>query len=286
MHSFDLGANPVRNTISLVADYLEQLTVYNSSLAQPGLSSFHAQSIPTIDIHSYLHRIQKYCPAPNECFIAILVYMHRLMRHNQNGRYEDSYAVDPYSVHRLVITGIMASAKYFSDVFFTNSRYAKVGGIPVAELNHLEIHLLVALDFQLAIPIAELQYYGDLLARNTLPYSPPCGKVWELAAQPTFELTDASSSSSSSINLPCSEPTSLESSTTNSPPSRFRQPCTHLGSTPPLSTSCESLKAKPSSVTTTATATAVPYLPRCSSSGTSLPNSLTRHFRSSIYNFE
>lgn len=284
MHSFDLGKNPVRNTTLLVAEYLEHLTAFNDNLAQPGLSSFHAQSIPTIDIHSYLHRIQKYCPAPNECFLAILVYMHRLMRHNQNDRFEDSFTVDSYSVHRLVITAIMASAKYFSDVFFTNSRYAKVGGIPVSELNHLEVHLLVALDFQLAIPIAELQYYGDMLARDTMPLAPPCGKAWEIAAQPTFELTDVSSSSSSSINLPCTEPNSVESSTANSPPSRFRQPYTHMEPTPPLSTSCESLRAKPSS--STAAVTAVRYLPRCSSSGTSLPNSFTRHLQSSLYNIE
>lgn len=41
------------------------------------------------------------------------------------------FAIDSYNVHRLVIAGVTVASKFFSDVFYTNSRYAKVsaGGL-------------------------------------------------------------------------------------------------------------------------------------------------------------
>lgn len=37
------------------------------------------------------------------------------------------FVVDSYNIHRLVIAGVTCASKFFSDVFYTNSRYAKVG---------------------------------------------------------------------------------------------------------------------------------------------------------------
>lgn len=36
------------------------------------------------------------------------------------------FVVDSYNIHRLIIAGVTCSSKFFSDVFYTNSRYAKV----------------------------------------------------------------------------------------------------------------------------------------------------------------
>lgn len=36
------------------------------------------------------------------------------------------FAIDSFNVHRLVIAGVTVASKFFSDVFYTNSRYAKV----------------------------------------------------------------------------------------------------------------------------------------------------------------
>ena len=36
------------------------------------------------------------------------------------------FVVDSYNMHRLVIAGVTCASKFFSDVFYTNSRYAKV----------------------------------------------------------------------------------------------------------------------------------------------------------------
>jgi PHO85 cyclin-6/7 len=49
------------------------------------------------------------------------------------------FVVDSYNIHRLVIAGVTCASKFFSDVFYTNSRYAKVSALnttPHSKANH------------------------------------------------------------------------------------------------------------------------------------------------------
>jgi hypothetical protein len=39
----------------------------------------------------------------------------------------------------------------------------KVGGLPLAELNHLELQFLLLNDFRLSVPVEELEAYGTML---------------------------------------------------------------------------------------------------------------------------
>ncbi|KAI1338652.1 cyclin-domain-containing protein [Xylariaceae sp. FL0016] len=73
------------------------------------------------------------------------------------------FVVDSFNIHRLIIAGVTCASKFFSDVFYTNSRYAKVGGLPLAELNHLELQFLLLNDFRLSIPVENLQHYATML---------------------------------------------------------------------------------------------------------------------------
>jgi len=73
------------------------------------------------------------------------------------------FVVDSFNIHRLVIAGVTCASKFFSDVFYTNSRYAKVGGLPLQELNHLELQFLLLNDFRLSVPVEELEAYGTML---------------------------------------------------------------------------------------------------------------------------
>jgi PHO85 cyclin-6/7 len=40
------------------------------------------------------------------------------------------FVVDSFNIHRLIIAGVTCASKFFSDVFYTNSRYAKVWRYP------------------------------------------------------------------------------------------------------------------------------------------------------------
>ncbi|KAF8529152.1 cyclin-domain-containing protein [Hysterangium stoloniferum] len=131
--------------------------------------TFHARNIPTITLEAYLLRILKYCPTTNEVFLSLLVYFDRMSKlaFEATGK---SFAIDSFNVHRLVIAGVTVASKFFSDVFYTNSRYAKVGGLPQSELNQLELQFLLLNDFRLSIAAEEMQRYAEQLqiySRNT-----------------------------------------------------------------------------------------------------------------------
>ncbi|PNS17720.1 hypothetical protein CAC42_3115 [Sphaceloma murrayae] len=83
--------------------------------------------------------------------------------HDTDPNLSHFFVVDSFNIHRLVIAGVTCASKFFSDIFYTNSRYAKVGGLPLPELNHLELQFLLLNDFRLSIPVEELEAYGTML---------------------------------------------------------------------------------------------------------------------------
>jgi hypothetical protein len=130
-------------------------TTTTSTKSDSRLLAFHARNIPSITITAYLNRILKYCPTDPEVFISVLVYFDRILRianHQAQpifGSYftsynvfpatplvssplpgpthdDESFTIDSFNVHRLVITTIAVATKFFSDQFYTNSRYARV----------------------------------------------------------------------------------------------------------------------------------------------------------------
>lgn len=91
----------------------------------PPFLSFHARNVPSITLESYLLRILKYCPTTNEVFVSLLVYFDRMAKLSRETTGRD-FIIDNFNIHRLVIAGVTVASKFFSDVFYTNSRYAKV----------------------------------------------------------------------------------------------------------------------------------------------------------------
>ncbi|KAI8588649.1 cyclin-domain-containing protein [Geranomyces variabilis] len=202
--TFDLAATPVAKTASLVAAHLAKVTAANDKKpGKHGLTRFHARTKPSIDLLGYANRIMKYAPCANECFLAVLIYLERMevpARRFLSGGFADNASrkralvappasrqnapatlgsgavlVDSYNVHRLLITGIMVAVKFHSDVFFTNLHYARVGGLPVHELNELEMEFLLSNGFDLIISVEELQFVGNqlLALENEALVSPP-----------------------------------------------------------------------------------------------------------------
>ncbi|KAJ2496096.1 cyclin-like protein interacting with PHO85 [Coemansia sp. RSA 1972] len=176
--AFNLASTPVLETVRFVSAYLDNATQCSRALElqaldpraherQTSLTLFHARSVPTIDLETYISRILKYCPCQNEVFLALIVYLQQLI--DRCGRRQAPFTVDAYSIHRLVITAVTIGSKWFSDVFFTNSRYAKVGGLSVAELNNLELQFLSIIDFDLNVRPETLQAMGTDLFANRLP---------------------------------------------------------------------------------------------------------------------
>ncbi|KAF7313470.1 Cyclin-domain-containing protein [Mycena chlorophos] len=162
------STTPTRTTLATVTPtdapiWRTLTTASRTAISTPAsVLTFHARNIPTISLEAYLLRILKYCPTTNEVFLSLLVYFDRMSKLSTEatGR---TFVIDSYNIHRLVIAGVTVASKFFSDVFYTNSRYAKVGGLPQAELNQLELQFLLLNDFRLVIPREEMQRYAEQL---------------------------------------------------------------------------------------------------------------------------
>ncbi|KAF8450940.1 cyclin-domain-containing protein [Boletus edulis BED1] len=199
--------SPSSDTPSRTPVWRSLTSASRAALANPASAlTFHARNIPTITLEAYLLRILKYCPTTNEVFLALLVYFDRMSRlaSEATGR---TFVIDSYNVHRLVIAGVTVASKFFSDVFYTNSRYAKVGGLPQAELNQLELQFLLLNNFSLVISPEEMQRYAEQLVLFSQsqsqpqphPSSPPSSKstTTQLPHTPSTQFRSPPSSTSS-----------------------------------------------------------------------------------------
>eukprot|EP00897_Mesotaenium_endlicherianum_P010948 jgi/Mesen1/9882/ME000070S09164 len=147
-----------RPPVLLVLSYLlDRVVAGNENQPQSAYSNkltvFHGLTAPTISIDKYLERIHKYASCSPACFVVAYAYMDRLMRRNPE------LPLTSLSVHRLLITCIMAAAKFLDDAYFNNAFYAKVGGVTTGEMNRLELELLFRLDFRLHVTTAEFGAY-------------------------------------------------------------------------------------------------------------------------------
>ena len=71
-------------------------------------------------------------------------------------------------MHRFLITAATVAAKGLGDSFWTNSTYARVGGVSVKELALLELELLKRLEWRI-VPKPEvlIDYYKSLVERSS-----------------------------------------------------------------------------------------------------------------------
>jgi hypothetical protein len=111
---------------------------------------FHSASVPPMSLFAYAARIVTY----GECLPEGLLLGLRLA-----GRYCRKAKVVPTMLlaHRLVLVATTVAVKIHADKFRSNRTMAKVGGIPLQELNELENGFCFTLDFRLVLHISEIQ---------------------------------------------------------------------------------------------------------------------------------
>ncbi|KAJ7937420.1 cyclin-domain-containing protein [Mycena leptocephala] len=164
------STTPTRTTLATVTPtdapiWRTLTTASRTAISTPSsVLTFHARNVPTISLEAYLLRILKYCPTTNE------------LSSEATGR---TFVIDSYNIHRLVIAGVTVASKFFSDVFYTNSRYAK--------LNQLELQFLLLNDFRLVIPRDEMQRYAEQLilfsnAPDAVPPAPVAAPMQAMGA--------------------------------------------------------------------------------------------------------
>jgi hypothetical protein len=75
------------------------------------------------------------------------------------------------NVHRVFLASLVVAVKYHEDLVYSNSHYAKAGGVHLREVNRLERVLLAAIDFDLRVEPEQYRLYeAALLSWSTSPH--------------------------------------------------------------------------------------------------------------------
>lgn len=145
------------SVLEAVTVMLETYLAHADSTIPPRRSFFQSERAPSISIRSYIARLDKYMLCSAECFVLALIYIDRVSAISQE------FAVNSLTIHRVMLTGLVIAAKFFEDKFYTNSYYARVGGINTVELNKLELRFLTDVNFTLYVSEDEYTSYFDRL---------------------------------------------------------------------------------------------------------------------------
>ncbi|KZT08398.1 cyclin-domain-containing protein [Laetiporus sulphureus 93-53] len=151
--------------VQLIADMLDRLISHNDQipLSPEGLTRFHSRTAPGISVLEYLRRIVKFTRVERVCLLITLHYIDQICTRMP------TFTLSSLTCHRFLITAVTVSSKALCDVFSSNSIYARVGGIPVAELNMLEREFLRMIDWQLTCTREILQeYYVNLVRTHSV----------------------------------------------------------------------------------------------------------------------
>lgn len=112
------------------------------------LTPFHSVAEPPISLAGYVERFMRYLSCTDHGVILGVVIA---CRYCQRSRLLPSRL----TAHRLVITGIVIAVKCHHDRFSTNKNFARVGGIPLAELNALELIMFHGIGYRTRIEQAQ-----------------------------------------------------------------------------------------------------------------------------------
>jgi hypothetical protein len=129
---------------------------------------------PSVGIQSYLwDRLAKYIKASKECLALSAVLADRCACSSGQAQTQ-RVVLTARSVHRVLATSLVMAQKFLEDKCYLNSYYAAVVGVPVEELNALELDMLTRLDFRLWVSESEMSAYTSLLdsiMRGVVPSS-------------------------------------------------------------------------------------------------------------------
>ncbi|KQK00569.1 cyclin-P4-1 [Brachypodium distachyon] len=166
------SAQDMLRVVSALAGILERVAERNDAAAAAELelaaapamasaSAFRATTKPGISVRAYVARIARFAGCSPACYVVAYIYLDRLLHRGGGRRRRFALAVDSYSVHRLLITTVLAAVKFMDDICYNNAYFAKVGGISLAEMNYLEVDFLFGVGFDLNVTP---ETFGDYCA--------------------------------------------------------------------------------------------------------------------------
>jgi len=153
--------------IEVLSDVLKELCNRNESHGKHLIfnSSFCSTRVPSITVKQFVRRLAKYTCCSEASLVLSLVYIDRLIT-------KKGFIVIPHNVHRLILTSILVSVKFFDDKYYSNAFFGKVGGVSSKELNTLERLFLHGIQFDLFVDTDVYKKYDECLMKRRVLSSP------------------------------------------------------------------------------------------------------------------
>ncbi|KAL8991775.1 MAG: hypothetical protein Q9169_007660 [Polycauliona sp. 2 TL-2023] len=149
--------------VLLISTMLTDLIHFNDSipLNPTRLTRFHSRAPPSISIKDYLQRLTTHATLSPPILLSMVYYIDKLCA------LYPAFTISSLTVHRFLITSATVASKGLSDSFWTNSLYARVGGVSLKELALLELEFLWRVEWRIVPRPEQLKdYYRSLVERS------------------------------------------------------------------------------------------------------------------------
>ncbi|GAQ91697.1 Cyclin family protein [Klebsormidium nitens] len=148
---FELEASACKELLTCCCERWAQLSC-SGPTSESSMSIFEGKRPATVPIQKYGEHLSRYLDVSPVAVIGACVYIFKMLN-----RKEPVDVVSASNIHRLLLTALMLSSKFFDDGSYENAYFAEVGGVSVEELNSLEVAFLFGIDFRLNLTEAEIE---------------------------------------------------------------------------------------------------------------------------------
>lgn len=182
-NAVSLHPSPRRTLIILLSCILDRL-FNNPNDTLPTcpfkLTTFHSIRMPLLNIGAYFTHIVEAMRCSESTMIAAMLHISSLYNKRDT---PSGIHLNSLTIHRLLLTTLLVTSKFCDDDHFSNSIFAKLGGVPLTELNKMEIDFLALINFNLFISHYEFDvFYKEL---QSIMLHPKC--MCDLQNLPTFQ---------------------------------------------------------------------------------------------------
>ena len=132
---------------------------YNEKLKQQAKQIYTSRKLPQISVNDYIVRIAKYMKIEDSTLILALIYIDRISRKRK-------IFVNEYNVYRLFFMSVVVATKYNEDKHYSNTYYAKIGGVELEQLNQMECEFVMGINFDLFVEAKVFDKYETSLVCN------------------------------------------------------------------------------------------------------------------------
>ncbi|ORY05130.1 hypothetical protein K493DRAFT_296661 [Basidiobolus meristosporus CBS 931.73] len=154
---------------------LDAASIIVDSIWPDGQHKFDAEVLPLRDfIKETIRRSKSTFSVLQVALLYLIRIKGALAKHISHGTIPDFTKCG----RRMFIASLILATKYLQDKNYMNRAWAKIMGVKVAEINHIEKIFLQLIDYQLYVPLATFSQWCNLLLsfankpRNTTPSSP------------------------------------------------------------------------------------------------------------------